>query len=225
MSVSKPPKTTWVTKPSTLPFTTMCYGPTKSGKTHWALHTFPGPVYVVETERRYYVPMEAAIGAGKDVRIAECSSFEDIDRAVHDVLDDSKGVTGCPGTVVFDSASDLLAWAEERFLRVTRQDKIYPKVVWARVYSMIDRLIEMLRLRGFYVVFLCREKEEYRDDKLTGRLTHEGYKRLPFKSDVVLRMTPKGLVVEASGLARKRPGEPIAPDMSADELFSTIAGV
>lgn len=218
-------KTAWLTKPPTLPFSVMCYGPTKSGKTHWALHKFQGPLFLVDTERRYHVPMAKAIDAGQDIRVAECTQFEDIDRAVNDILEASKGVDGCPGTVVFDSASDLLSWAEERFLRVTRQDKIYPKVVWARVYSMIDRLIEALRLRGFFVVFLCREKEEYRDDKLTGRLTHEGYKRLPFKSDVVLRVLPAGgLVVEASGLARKRPGEPIPSTVDADELFKLIAG-
>jgi hypothetical protein len=201
------------------PCAVMVSGPTKAGKSHWSLFQMPEPVYCADTERRNHTVVSKARQAGRVIRHKYCDCLKDVRTVVQVALKEAEGDR--PGTFVFDSASDLLSWAEDEYLQQSKADKIYPKVVWARVYKKLDVLIEALKSRGFCVVFLCREKAEYRNDQPTGKVVHEGYKRLPYKSDLVLRLENAKLQVIASGLTRVPPKE-ISADDSWEILYETL---
>ena len=186
------------------PASVMLFGAPKVGKTHWALFNMPSPVYVADTDKRSGHIAVKATAAGKEIYRKACINMGDVRNVVAAALKAADGVDA-PGTFVFDGASDLLDLAQDEYLRETQADKIYPKVVWARVYRKIDKLIEALQRRGFFVVYLCREHAEYVGDQPTGRVTHEGYKRLPFKSDVVMRHCKDKLAVASCGFSRKPP--------------------
>ena len=200
------------------------YGPPKTGKTHWAMFETPEPVFVVDTERRGSIVQAKAVKTGRDVRRKGVSNFDGVRSAVSQAIKDSLPASrrGDPcGTIVFDSASDLLDWAVEAWLRETGNKKVYPRVAWAHVYEKVDKVLEAPRRVGMNVVLLCRAKDEWQDDEPTGRLTFEGYKKFPYRADIGILMGVgrHGWIVTLNALDREFDREP--DDISWSSLFGT----
>lgn len=216
-----------------LPMVVLLQGPTKTGKTHWAAHAGPGVVFLADTDMRGAVVVaKARKSRGHDaVFWKQCRSFDDVRQVVANAYAWKLQNPLLPATLVFDSASDLQRMAETEYLAENPAlKKVWPKATWSKVYRKMDLLIECLKRSGFSVVFCAREKDEYEpgdDGQRTGRQVVDGYKRLPYLSDVHLRLIPtKGsaatrCVVLGNGLGRQYPPELPWP-MGWDDLRSVM---
>jgi hypothetical protein len=86
-----------------------------------------------------------------------------------------------------DSASDLLQFAETEYLAESKKEKIYPLVLWAKVYEKPDFIFNKIRQFGFNAVFTQQLKEVYRNEKATGEYMPAGYKKIPYRVDIHLQ--------------------------------------
>lgn len=92
--------------------------------------------------------------------------------------------------VCIDSGTDLRAFAETEFL--AEQDppmkRVYPLVLYGRVFNKIDEQIAKLNRGGKHVVFTARVKEEFEDEARTGRMVRDSYKKIPFQLPVIITL-------------------------------------
>lgn len=196
------------------PATVLVYGPTKVGKTTWAVEHMPEPVFVCDTENRAGLPVQRAISKGRKVLRKSCATLADVKATVQAAIREGQG----RGTFVFDGGSDLLAMAEDEYLTETKATKVWPKVSWGQVYRKIDCMLEALKRRGFFVVIVCQEHPLYVNDKPTDKMIPDGYKKFPEKSDLVLRHDGKQLVTAHNGLSRGAP-KPLPLDSSWEKVY------
>jgi hypothetical protein len=169
-------------------------GPAGLGKTHF-LNTFPTPV-IADTEARAQIVMKKFEGKGqryrkvaKDMKtIRETISV----MAKNLCTDESKRNQF---TFALDSASDWQQMAELEYLTEAKKDKVYPLVLWAKVYEKMDKVFDTLRRLGFNAVFTQQVKEVYRNEKATGEFAPAGYKKIPYRVDVHLNLR-KGIEVD-----------------------------
>lgn len=156
------------------------------GKTHMSC-TFPG-VRLADTEFRAEMVMEKF----KNPNFKGIGDFDTIRQMVMYCLQNSSN----PGTIVIDSGSDLQKLAENEFLLEAKKDKVYPLMLWGKVYEKMDNMIKVVREYGWNLVFTLRLKPEYdKEGNKTGELIAEGYKRFPYFSDVIIRLQ-KGIEYE-----------------------------
>jgi hypothetical protein len=89
--------------------------------------------------------------------------------------------------VCIDSGSDLRNFAENEFLSENPELKrVYPLVLYGRVFSKIDDQVIRLTKGGKHVVFTGRVKDEFEDEVRTGRRIRDSYKKLPFQLPMIL---------------------------------------
>lgn len=171
--------------PRQLPFTVLVEGMQGVGKTHFSM-TFPEPIFILDTENRADVVAAKFAGAKKVYR-KKITTFNDIRQIlIQKVFPEHNG-----GTIVIDSGSDLQALAELEYLEEAKVEKIYPTYIWARVWEKIDNMLKLIREKGYYCVVTGRIKDEYTEDgKRTGYYVLEGYKKLPYRVDIHLRLLP-----------------------------------
>lgn len=171
--------------PGQLPFVVLAEGLQGVGKTHFSM-TFPEPIFILDTENRADV-VAAKFAGNKKVYRKKITTFNDLRLTlVQRIFSEHEG-----GTIVIDSGSDLQTMAELEYLEEAKMEKIYPTYIWARVWEKIDNMLKTIRDRGFYCVITGRLRDEYTDDgKRTGDYVLEGYKKLPYRVDLHLRLLP-----------------------------------
>ena len=173
--------------PTREPFILLVEGEAGVGKTHLGL-TFPEPIFILDTENRAE-KVAAKFRRGKEVYHRRCMTFDDIRQTVTQLIF-GKFLSG---TVMIDSGSDLQSYAETEFLKENRKEKVWPQVLWGEVHAKTDNLLAILREKGFYCVVTGRLKDEYIDDGVrTGNLKLEGYKKMPHRADIYMRLTYAG---------------------------------
>jgi len=175
-------------------FIVLAEGLQGAGKTHFAM-TFPEPIFLLDTENRADKVAAKFKAEGKQVYRKKCMSFDDIRQAVAQLIFAQHG----GGTIVIDSGSDLQSYAETEFLQQNRKEKIWPQVLWGEVHAKTDNLLAAIRDKGFYCVITGRLKEEYigeyGEGVKSGNMVLEGYKKLPYRVDVFLRLTGDGKAI------------------------------
>lgn len=155
-------------------------GPEGSGKTHFAA-TSPGPLHVIGTESGHeavtlakdfpdkdigHLPLQPSQdGEVRDIWFGGWYEVADQINEACDVLDDAPS-----GTVVIDSASDLLGIAAAHFnYQLKRGDDPIPPMLYGQLYPVLDGWIGRLR-QNHNVVLCCRTKAEYGEgDEKTGK--------------------------------------------------------
>lgn len=169
--------------PEKEPIVVAIAGPGGHGKTHFA-NTFPNPV-IADTEGRAQIVMKK-FGADRHRKVVSNMA------EVRNTLLVMKNHL-CPEfsnrsnfTFVMDSASDLLQFAETEYLAEAKKEKIFPLVLWAKVYEKPDFIFNKIRQFGFNGVFTQQLKEEYKGDKATGNWIPAGYKKIPYRVDIHL---------------------------------------
>ncbi len=168
--------------PSELPFIVLAEGLQGAGKTHFAM-TFPEPIFILDTENRADKVASKFAGV-KPVYRKRISSFNEIRQTLVQKIFEYPG-----GTIVIDSGSDLQMLAELEYLEEAKVEKVYPTYLWVRIWEKIDGMIATIRDRGFHCVITGRLRDEYIDDgKKTGNLVLEGYRKLPYRVDIHLRL-------------------------------------
>ena len=97
--------------------------------------------------------------------------------------------------VCIDSGTDLRQMAEDEFLHDDMEDKIkrvYPLVLYGRVFSKIDSQVAKLNKGGKNVIFTGRVKDEYEqqgeDGVRTGNLIRDSYKKLPYALPIIIML-------------------------------------
>lgn len=153
-------------------------GPEGSGKTHFAA-TAPGPLHVIGTESGHEVVTLAKNfpdkqmghlalepsqeGDVKDIWFGTWDKVADKLQKAIDVLDEAPS-----GTVIIDSASDLLGIAAATFNRqLQRADDPIPPMMYGQLYPILDGWIGRLR-QNHNVVMCARVKDKYVKDEKTG---------------------------------------------------------
>lgn len=157
------------------------------GKTHACL-TFPNPA-IADTEGKAWIVCKK-LGIDKWFRV---ESFDDIRQFILNCLKDD-----AIKTVVVDSGSDLQDLAAQEFLAESGQQKIFPVVLWARVYEKIDELVQLIKRHNKYFTTTSRLKEEFAKDTRTGRLIRSGYRKFPYQLEMLIRLE-YGITVEEKG--------------------------
>jgi len=194
------------------------------GKSHLSL-SFPEPIFQLDTENRGEVVASKFAGT-KAVYRKKCQGLADIRTAIKEGIF-YKFTTG---TIVIDSASDLQKYAEAEWLYENQKKKVFPQVLWSDVFQKIDNLVAAIRNRGYYLVLTARLKDEYvgeGDNRTrTGSLVMEGYKRLPYLSDIHLRLTGGGEAQVLKNGFRITAAERVHPmtNISFDSIMEELIG-
>jgi len=175
----------------------MAVGGEGAGKTHFAA-TAPSPLHVIGTEAGHEAVTLAKSFPDKDIgHLSLTPSMEgdvkdiwfgswfgvaeQLQKAI-DVLDDAP-----PGTVIIDSASDLLGIAAARFNKqLQRADDPIPPMMYGQLYPVLDGWIGRLR-QNHNVVLCTRTKDEWgEDDERTGDEVADIWKTGPYLAEHVV---------------------------------------
>ena len=151
-----------------------------SGKTHLACTmSETEPVYLIDTEYRAQIVTRKF----KNVKFTTAKSFFEMAVAVKAILKHQP-----PGTIIIDSGSDLQAFAEIEYLERSEKERVGLPYNWAEVWRLCNAIIDDVKFsRRFNLVLTARVKEEYVNEKTTGRIIPRIYSTLPYKADVVLQ--------------------------------------
>lgn len=169
--------------PDVLPrFVALIAGKEGSGKTHLACTMSESePVYLIDTEYRAQIVTRKF----KNVRFALVKNFTELVVAVKHIIKHQ-----LPGTIILDSGSDLQTFAEIEYLERTEKDKVGMPWNWAEVWRLCNAVIDDVKAsQRFNLVVTARVKEEYVNEKATGRIIPRIYSTLPYKADLVLQYT------------------------------------
>jgi len=152
-------------------------GEPSAGKTHMALG-FPEP-YLIDCGPR---------GEGEVVLKKFYDSVDDkymIARTWKNVMDGiNYALDGKKKTMIFDLSEYLVVLAGREWCRVNKKKSIFPIVNYQHVYRMIDDIICKCICNNMNVVMVSGLKDNYVDDKKTGRREHAGYKKLTYQCDI-----------------------------------------
>ena len=167
-----------------------------SGKTHFAA-TAPGPLHVIGTEAGHEVVTLVRDFPEKDIRHLALEPkrrkeaeniwfgpWEDVDETLNQAVD----VLGSAekGTVIIDSASDLLAIAAASFnYTFQRGDNPIPPMMYGQLYPLLEGWVAEIRKRH-NVVLCCRVKNEYANDEKTGKKVIDLWKTGPYLAESVV---------------------------------------
>lgn len=160
-------------------------GPEGSGKTHLACTASErGPLYIVDTEYRAYIVASKFKKAGREIKVGVVRNWKELVVLVAHVLKFQP-----KGTIIIDSGSDFQQFAEIEYLNRTKMEKIYPEYNWTEVWSMCNAVIDDIKFSGFDVIITARVKEEYVNDKPTGKHVPRIYDPLKYKADFIVQFT------------------------------------
>lgn len=160
--------------------TILLVGEDGSGKTHFACTMKElGPVYILDTELRADKVATVMFGIKTIVRVYD---YIGMYAAVRGIIAKFKP----PGTIVFDSGTDLTKFAGQRFMDEAKLDKIYPVVLYDEVYRKCDAVYNACRRAGFNVVITGQMKDEYVGENRTGKMIPKIYNRLFYTADITV---------------------------------------
>lgn len=182
----------------------------KTGKDHFTL-TAPDPIFhqgidpaglegvankfqdkeIYVSPNEYYVDIQPDDNGDEDkiARAAEPVWNQFVRDFYHglDMLDKAKLESGRIGTVVWSAESD--AW---ELLRLARFGVLNPRTgrdrgnVWGPVNAEYKRLLQEPFHRGFNFIMVDKQKDEYKDDKKTGKKVRTGFGDVPWIAQVVV---------------------------------------
>jgi hypothetical protein len=192
------------------------------GKTHFGL-TFPGPVVVLDTEFRADEVLRKFRGVDRFWKKIE--KFDDVRQAIARA---SKKYAKSPGTILFDSGSDLNLLAEAEVLAeiAANEKKAHKTLHWGPVNARFKNLFGFLRDRRWNAVFTARLKDEWKGDDRTGVRAPGGFvtDKLAYHADFVLRLEARA--GKRVGVVLKNGAKKIgtyATELADEEL--TFAGI
>lgn len=188
-------------------------GPEGSGKTHFAA-TAPGPLHVIGTEAGHEVATLVKSFPEKDIRHLALEPKADgdaediwfapwfgVDKKMNQavsVLADAER-----GTVVIDSASDLLGIAAASFnYQMKRGDDPIPPMMYGQLYPILDGWIGEIR-KQHNVVMCSRIKDEYIDDSKTGEKVIDLWKTGPYLAESIIWISRPALGQKRVGAVTK----------------------
>lgn len=180
-------------------------GPAGYGKTHFA-NTFPNPV-IGDTEDRAQIVMKKFGNKYRKSTPNMATIRNTISMMQQHLVPNEEDRN--KWTYVLDSGSDFQQMAESEYLKEAKKEKVYPLVLWAKVYDKMDQVFNIIRKLGFNMVITQQIKEVYKNEKPTGEFQPAGYKKIPYRVDVHLQLH-KGIELD---------GEIYYPDVVVAEVL------
>jgi hypothetical protein len=149
------------------------------GKTYMAA-TFPMPAFA-DTEHKDQVVLKNF----EKKKWKKVASLADV-RAFADACIADPEVK----TVVIDSGTDMQDWAEQEFLLEEGKGntRIFPIPVYKNVFKKIDGLTHSIIDADMNLVLTARVKDEYLNDKRTGRKLRDSYKKYPYQVQLMIQL-------------------------------------
>jgi len=189
-----------------------------SGKTHLACTMNAlGPVYLIDTEYRAQIVTQKF----PNVKFTVARCYADLVVAVKHITKHE-----APGTIVLDSGSDLQTFSEIEYLERSEKEKVGMPWNWAEVWRLCNAIIDEVKFsRSFNLVVTARLKEEYANDKGTGKFVPRVYSVLPYKADIMLQFTGTKMLVTKNGFKEQRP-IPVEVDSKATlpDIINQLSG-
>ena len=186
------------------------------GKTH-LLCTMSeiGQVYVLDSEYRAHLVAKKF----QNIKIRRVTNYQEMVVAVKYILKYCE-----PGTIVFDSGSDVQQFAELEYLTRTGKQEVGMPYNWGEVYWLCNAIIEDIRRDGrFHLALSARVKEEYINDKSTGRLIPKLYSNLPYKADVSLQFGKNRVPFLLKNGFTGDVSIPLTRDMTLPQIISKLS--
>ena len=200
-------------------YSVLVAGKEGQGKSHLAcsIASSGKPVYMLDTEHKGHI-----VANKFGINYARISTYLDLKVAILAIMAKNE-----PGWIIIDSGSDIQQWAEEDYLELTKQEKVYPLFNWAEVFGRIDVLNNRMKQKGFNFIYTARMKAEYVNDKTTGSDIPHIYKRLPYMVDMVLQIHNDELYITKNGFTKgvkKKPedillGQKVDKEMNLWEIL------
>lgn len=139
-----------------------------------------------DTENKAWIEMDKA--GNKNLKVINC--MQDFREFVDFCLKDPDIRVVC-----IDSGTDLRQMAEDEFLHDDMNDsikRVYPLVLYGRVFSKIDSQVTKLNKGGKNVIFTGRVKDEWEQQGeegiRTGKLIRDSYKKLPYALPIIVML-------------------------------------
>jgi hypothetical protein len=158
--------------PEVLPrFVALIAGKEGCGKTHLACTmSETEPVYLIDTEYRAQIVTRKF----KNVKFTVIKNFPELVVAIKHILKHQP-----PGTIILDSGSDLQTFAEIEYLERSEKDKVGMPWNWAEVWRLCNAVIDDIKAsQRFNLVVTARVKEEYVNERATGKIVPRVYQTL-----------------------------------------------
>lgn len=207
-------------------------GPAGFGKTHF-INTFPTPI-IADTEARAQIVMRKFEGARYRKITTDLEGIRNtLLVAKTNVAPDTSKRNQF--TFAIDSSSDILQMAESEWLKEAKKEKVFPLVLWAKVYDKVDFIFNKIRQFGFNAVLTQQLKEKYEGEKATGEFIPAGYKKIPYRVDIWMQLKkgieyqgvtyfPETVVGEVLKDCWHNPGvtKPYLLDVSYDGIFKEL---
>lgn len=154
-----------------IPLLVELIGEEGTGKTHTGL-LFPNPILLDCTEQ----------GEGRLIAMKLFPS--ELDKRYKHITDwhDLLSVPDGFDTYVFDTSKDVVRLMSDKWCDKYKKKQVYPPQAYGQVYNMLDKLIRSIMHKPANVVMTSVFRDEYIDDKKTGKRERDGYKRLRFES-------------------------------------------
>jgi len=151
------------------------------GKTHLACTMSEvEPVYLIDTEYRAQI----VIRKFNNVKFTTAKNYSELVVAVNYIIRNEQS-----GTIVIDSGSDLQTFSEIEYLERTDKERVGLPFNWAEVWRLCNAVIDEIKFsQNFNLVITSRMKEEYINDKPSGKSVPRIYSALPYKADIMLEL-------------------------------------
>jgi hypothetical protein len=171
-------------------------GEPESGKSHLSL-LFPRPFLLDTTVKQEALPIIRKLHTDWEKRYKPVRSWEDLEKEVESAV-----AREDVATIVFDTSMDLQDLAAIHWLKEKKKESVFPITQYKHVRDKIDVIINQVQKAEKNMVVTAGMKDEYIQDKKTGKRIRDGYARMPQQADIrlYLRIAEKTKVSE-SGIA------------------------
>ncbi len=189
-----------------LPLLIEIIGEEGTGKTHTGL-LFPNPILIDCTEQ------------GEGRLIAMKIFPNEVEKRYkhitdwHDLLDLPKGFA----TYVFDTSKDVVRLMSDKWCVKHNKKQVYPPQAYGDVYNMLDKLIREVMKTPANVVMTSIFRDEYIDDKKTGKRERDGYTRLRFEAWLRIHITINYKITRTYNVIKNR-----FVDKTSDDYVSRL---
>jgi hypothetical protein len=155
------------------------------GKSHVA-RTFEGGFAWADTENKADPILKKFRDVYHDtkvVKLKRIKTFDDIRQLVEGAVIDPD-----ISTIVIDSGTHLRPLAAEEWCKENGKDAVYPPTNYAYVNRKIDKVFNLAKDSGKYLVITNRLKDEWIGETTTGRMIRAGYTAFTYDLHLVMQI-------------------------------------
>jgi len=164
-----------------IPLLVEVIGESESGKTHFSC-TAPRPFLVDTTVKQEALPIIRKLHSDWEKRYVSVRIWEELEAAIERAVQSID-----VATVILDTSMDLADLAASHWLKEKKKEAVWPITQWKHVRDKIDMLINKVTAQsGRNMVLTAGFKDEWVQDKRTGKRIRDGYIRLPQQADIRL---------------------------------------